>query len=122
MMDIEDVLFRDFLVRINFHRYLEYYILCHKIISEDVSIDAKAKIVKEIICYLQKSPLGHNLALRSQTNRYNLLCHCQNLKSINNLNIELFKESHNYVFMKLVNKYSLYKRIIKRVRYLFLFD
>ena len=113
-MDIEDVMFKDFLVRINFHRYLEYYILCHKIISEDVSIDEKANIVREIKHYLQKSPTGHNLALRSQTNRNHLLYHCENMRSINNLNIELLRESYNYVFMKLVNKYSMYKRIIKR--------
>ena len=113
MMDIEDVMFKDFLVRINFHRYLEYYILCHKILSEDVSIDTKISIVKEIKSYLQRSPTGHNLALRGQTNRNHLLYHCENLKSINNMNIELFRESYNYAFMKLVNKYSVYKRIIK---------
>ena len=113
-MNIEEQLFRDFLIKIKYHRYLEYYILCRKIIFEDESLEAKETVVKEIATYLQQSPSGHNLAMRSQKNRYDLLYHCQNLQSIKNLNHELFKESYNYVFMKLVEKYLFFIRAINR--------
>ena len=113
-MNVKETLFNDFLVKINFHRYLEYYILCHSLLYEDISLVEKAKIVNKIAIYLQKSPEGHNLAMRSQRNRYILLIHCQNSESIKDLNIELFKESYNYVFMKLVEKYSYFDKIIKK--------
>ena len=114
MKNFEDPLFIDFLVQINFHRYLEYYILCHNIISEDVGSEEKVNFIKEIVRYLQLSQKGHNLAMRSQRNRYNLLIHCQNLKSISDLNMELFKDSFDYVYTKLIEKYFYFDRKIKR--------
>ena len=112
-MNFENQSYKDFLVKINFHRYLEYYKLCHKVLSEDESVDTKHIIIKEIATYLQRSPRGLNLALRSQRNRYDLLHHCLNFNSNDKLNIELFRESYNYVFMKLVEKYLFFIRTIK---------
>ena len=110
IMELNDPSFREFLSKINFHNLCQYCILCQKLFHEDIQHDKKIQIVKDLAIYLHKPPNGKNLALRSQVNRSELLHYCQNIHSCNKINVELFKESYNYCYMKLYRKYEIYKK------------
>ena len=110
-MNLEEPLFEDFLAKINCQNLLNYVRLCKKLFCDHVSNEDKVYIVKQLLSYLQKPPRGHNLALRGQLNRMKLLKHCEELESINDLSIQLFQESYNCVYNKLIDKYSVFEQI-----------
>lgn len=109
-MDFDKPKFRLFLIKIKYESLLDYSILCQKILCKSLSNEEKHILMKEVGKYLLKPPEGNNLAVRCQINRFELLKHCQQLDKHMDINIQLLKQSYDYIYYKLVEKYNFFKQ------------